>query len=320
MFGNEKAPINPPPAGLGTRNPVSTFMSAWKSRSAGVVRARRRSAIGRDLEQLEGRELLSSTQLSDQLVDRRGALLGHQVEFASIRDVGGGGRPIAAAGSLRAARGELVALPIKAISLTFAPITISLPGVGPVSTGPITASLQANRRSYALFDTRSRMVQTDQFLQFDFPLLRAIGSPPPTLEFREIGPVTVGVNPRTRQMVALGALRGGGVFDPGSVFQFATMLVNDTTNIFGTVNPPIPSPPTPPVAFPGPFQPFSPGSVPDPRPLPAGFRPATDRQVRALLAREVMVRSAFSIGGFLRALGQAGDLPFGGMGRLGPST
>ena len=121
-------------------------------------------------------------------------------------------------------------------------------------------------------------------------------------------------------MVSLGALRGGGVFDPGSVFQGATMLVNDSTNIFATDNPPIPSPPTPPVAFPGAFQPFSPGSVPDPRPLPAGFRPATDRQVRALLAREVMVRSAFSIGGFLRAFGQAGDIPFGGMGRLGPST
>ena len=192
--------------------------------------------------------------------------------------------------------------------------------MGPVSTGPITASLQANRTSYALFDTKTRMVQTDQFLQFDFPLLRAIGSPPPTLEFREIGPVTVGFNPRTRQIVALGNLRGGGVFDPGSVFSFATMLVNDSTNIFATDNPPLPSPPTPPVAFPGSFQPFDPGSVPDPRPLPPGFRPATERQVRALLAREVMVRSAFSISGFLRASGQAGDIPFGGMGRLGPFT
>ena len=93
--------------------------------------------------------------------------------------------------------------------LTFAPITISLPGVGPVSTGPITVSLQANRLSYALFDTKTRMVQTDQFLQFDFPLLSIIGSPPPTLEFREIGPVTVGFNPRTKQMISLGALRGG---------------------------------------------------------------------------------------------------------------
>jgi len=284
------------------------------------MRARRRPAIGRDLEQLEGRELLSTTQLSNLTVDHRGALLNRQGDFASIRDVGGGGGRIVATASPRAARGELVALPIRGISLTFAPITISLPGVGPVSTGPITASLQANRTSYALFDTRTRLVQTDQFLQFDFPLLRAIGSPPPTLEFREIGPVTVGVNPRTGQFVALGNLRGGGNFDPGSVFSFATMLVNDSTNIFATENPPLPSLPTPPVAFPGFFQPFNPGSVPDPRPLPQGFRPATGQQVRALLASRVMVRSAFSISGIFRAPGQPGDIPFGSMGRLGPFT
>jgi hypothetical protein len=267
---------------------------------------------------LEGRELLSIARITNLPGDYDRIVLSQRVDSATVHGMGGVGQ-VGALTSSRASRGELVALPIKAISLTFAPITINLPGVGPVSTGPITVSLQANRRSFALFDTSSRMVQTDQFLQFDFPLLRVIGSPPPTLEFREIGPVTLGVNPRTRQSVALGNLRGGGIFDPGSVFSSATLFVNDSTNIFSAQNPPIPSPPPPPVAFPGPFTPFAPGSVPAARPLPAGFRPATDRQVQSLLAGSAMVRSSFSIGGIIRAFGQAGDIPFGGMGRLGPS-
>ena len=217
-----------------------------------------------------------------------------------------------------ASRAELVALPIKAISLTFDPVTINLPGVGPVSTGPITATLQGNRRSYALFDTTSGQVQTDQFLQFDFPLLRAIG-----------GPADAGVpgdRPRDRRLPTedRSICRPG---EParrrdlrsGSILSSATLLVNDSTNIFGAVNPPIPSPPPCAVPYPGPFTPFSPGSVPDAPALPAGFRPATGRQIRALLAKSTMVRSSFSIGGFLRVPGQAGDIPFGGMGQLGPS-
>jgi hypothetical protein len=261
---------------------------------------------------------MSIAQLPNMPVNHHGALLNHQVDCISVKDVGRGGPQIVSIGDTRVARGEVVTLPIKAISLTFAPITINLPGVGPVSTGPITASLQKGRLSYARFDTTSGMVETDQFLQFDFPLLNKIGSPPPTLEFKEIGPVTLGVNPTTRQVVALGNLRGGGIFDPGSVFAGATMLVNDSTNIFATQNPPLPSPPSPPIAYPGSFQPFDPGSVPDPRPLPAGFRPATAPEVQALLAGQKMVRSSFSISGIFRAPGQAGDIPFGSMGHLGP--
>ena len=64
-------------------------------------------------------------------------------------------------------------------------------------------------------------METDQFLQFNFPLLAAIGSPPPTLEFREVGPVTFGINDATGQSVVLGSLQGGGIFDPGSLLQSA---------------------------------------------------------------------------------------------------
>jgi hypothetical protein len=117
--------------------------------------------------------------------------------------------------------------------------------------------------------------------------------------------------------VALGNLRGGGIFDPGSVLSGTELLVNDSTNIFATQSPPLPSPPTPPVPYPGSFQPFNPGSVPGPRPLPEGFRPATPHEVQALLAGQTMVRSSFSISGILRAPGQAGDIPLGSMGHLG---
>jgi hypothetical protein len=213
---------------------------------------------------------------------------------------------------------SIVTLPITSISLSIDPITVALPGVGPVSTGPITVSLQSGKSSVALFDATNQTVATDQFLQFNFPLLDVIHGPPPTLEFQEIGPVTLGVNPSTGAFAALGNLRGGGAFDNnGSIFSGAVMFVNDATNIFASNNPPLPPQPTPPVPFPALFTPFPPPSLPDPRPLPDGFRPATASEVLALLGSETTIMSSFSIAGIFRSPTQAGDIPFSSMGQLG---
>jgi hypothetical protein len=178
---------------------------------------------------------------------------------------------------------SIVELPIKSISLTIPSIDLRT-ATGLVPTGPITVSLQSGKSSVALFDVTNQTVATDQFLQFNFPLLSVIHSPPPTLEFQENGPVTVGVNPSTGAFVALGNLRGGGTFDNnGSVFSNALMFVNDATNIFAPNNPPLPLQPTPPVPFPAHFTPFQPPSLPVPRPLPDGFLTETTSEVLGLL-------------------------------------
>src|SRR6185312_8924399 len=72
-------------------------------------------------------------------------------------------------------RGESVSLPITGISLTIDSVNINLPGVGLVPTGPIMASLQSGKTSFAQFDLTAQTVETVQFLQFNFPLLGAIG-------------------------------------------------------------------------------------------------------------------------------------------------
>ncbi|MBV8554602.1 MAG: hypothetical protein JO116_03490 [Planctomycetaceae bacterium] len=213
---------------------------------------------------------------------------------------------------------SIVELPIKSISLTIPSIDLRT-ATGLVPTGPITVSLQSGKSSVALFDVTNQTVATDQFFQFNFPLLNVIHSPPPTLEFQENGPVTVGVNPSTGAFVALGNLRGGGTFDNnGSVFSNALMFVNDATNIFAPNNPPLPPQPTPPVPFPAPFTPFPPPSLPDPRPLPDGFLPATTSEVLGLLDSKTTVMSSFSISGIFRSPTQTGDIPFSAMGHLGP--
>jgi len=264
---------------------------------------------------------MSVVQVSGPLVDLRSASLKAAGVQVSQANVGGGvfGQRLSnlTGGRITSLHG-VEFLPIQGIALTFPPVTLNLPGVGPVSTGPITASLQPDKISFALIDTRTRLAFTQQFLRFDFPLLGLIGSPAPTMTFREIGPVTFGVDRLSRQLVALGNLQGGGVFDPGSVLSNSVMLVNDSTNIFAVQSPPLPATPTPPVPYPGAFLPFPVDTLPDPRDLPPGVRPATTREIRAFLARRVQVRSAFSISGILRVPGQAGDVPFGGSGHLGP--
>ena len=220
---------------------------------------------------------------------------------------------------------SIVELPIKNISLIIP--SIDLPTAkGSVPTGDITVSLQSGMadKSFARFDltpqtvatdhglVTTQTVSTDQFLQFNFPLLSGIGSPPPTLEFRENGPVTVGINRSTGEVAVLGNLRGGGTFDDGSIFGGALMYVNDTTNIFSPIKPEFPPPPMSPITLNPPFPPLT---LPDPRQLPNGFQPATMSDVQTLLASETTVMSSFSINGIFRT--QTGDIPFFSKGQLG---